>query len=80
MVGDPHRGRRRVGGYPVREENQFLPADFRVGTDPNVSGNIAGEPAAYFRAGLHGGFAAYPDRAEAAPHKGARDKPSPIEG
>lgn len=66
VVKDAHRAGLKVVAYTFREENQFLPADFRVGDDPNTRGDIAGEITAYFRAGLDGIFADYPDSADAA--------------
>lgn len=63
VVEEAHRAGLKVVAYTFREENQFLPADFRVGTDPNAKGNIAAELRAFFAAGLDGFFADYPDSA-----------------
>ena len=52
--------------YTFREENQFLPADFRKGTDPNAKGDIVGELQAFFATGLDGLFADHTDTAVAA--------------
>ena len=49
--------------YTFRDENQFLPADFRVGTDPNAKGDAFGEYEAFFDLGVDGVFADYPDTA-----------------
>ena len=66
LVEDAHAAGLKVVAYTFREENQFLPADFRIGTDPNAKGDIFGELKAYFAAGLDGFFADYPDTADAA--------------
>lgn len=66
VVEDAHRAGLKVVAYTFREENQFLPADFRVGTDPNAKGDIAGELKAFFAAGLDGFFADHPDSAVSA--------------
>ncbi|MEO6472905.1 MAG: glycerophosphodiester phosphodiesterase [Aeromicrobium sp.] len=65
VVKDAHRAGLKVVAYTFRDENQFLPADFRVGTDPNAKGDIAGELKAFFEAGLDGFFADYTDSAVA---------------
>ncbi|WP_332667790.1 glycerophosphodiester phosphodiesterase [Aeromicrobium sp.] len=66
VVQDAHRAGLKVVAYTFRDENQFLPADFRDGTDPNAKGDIFGELNAYFATGLDGIFADYPDSADAA--------------
>ena len=66
LVMDAHRAGLKVVAYTFREENQFLPADFRKGTDPNAKGDIIGELQAFFATGLDGFFADYTDSAVAA--------------
>ncbi|MBC7632167.1 glycerophosphodiester phosphodiesterase [Aeromicrobium sp.] len=66
VVDDAHRAGLKVLAYTFRDENQFLPADFRVGTDPNAKGDIFAELKTFFDAGLDGVFADYPDSADAA--------------
>lgn len=66
VVKDAHSVGLKVVAYTFRDENQFLPADFRTGTDPNAKGDIFGELRAFFEAGLDGVFADYPDSADAA--------------
>lgn len=66
VVKDAHRAGLKVVAYTFRDENQFLPADFRDGTDPNAKGDIFGELNAFLEAGLDGVFADYPDTADAA--------------
>jgi glycerophosphoryl diester phosphodiesterase len=66
LVREAHRAGLKVVAYTFRDENQFLPADFRDGTDPNAKGDIFGELNAFFAAGLDGVFADYTDSADAA--------------
>ena len=66
LVKDAHKVGLKVVAYTFREENQFLPADFRKGTDPNAKGDIFGELKAYFATGLDGFFADYTDSGDAA--------------
>ena len=66
VVRDAHKAGLKVVAYTFRDENQFLPADFRIGTDPNAKGDILGELIAFFEAGLDGVFADYPDSADTA--------------
>jgi glycerophosphoryl diester phosphodiesterase len=66
LVKDAHGAGLKVVAYTFRDENQFLPADFRDGTDPNAKGDIFGELNAFFEAGLDGVFADYTDSADAA--------------
>ncbi len=63
VVKDAHRAGLKVVAYTFRDENQFLPADFRIGTDPNAKGDIQAELKTFFAAGLDGVFADYPDSA-----------------
>ena len=66
VVKDAHGAGLKVVVYTFRDENQFLPADFRDGTDPNAKGDVFGELDAFFAAGVDGVFADYPDSADAA--------------
>lgn len=52
--------------FTFRDENQFLPADFRVGSDPNAKGDAFSEYYAFFNLGIDGLFSDYPDTAIAA--------------
>jgi glycerophosphoryl diester phosphodiesterase len=63
FVRDAHRAGLVVHPYTFRNENQFLPVNFRVGTDPNAYGNAFGEYAAFYAAGVDGLFADNPDTA-----------------
>lgn len=42
--------------YTMRNENSFLPADFRRGTDPNAYGDAFGAFKVYFETGIDGIF------------------------
>lgn len=66
VVKNAHRAGLKVVVYTFRDENQFLPADFRDGTDPNAKGDIFGEMRAFFEAGIDGVFSDYSDTADAA--------------
>lgn len=66
VVKDAHRAGLKVVVYTFRDENQFLAADFRNGTDPNAKGDIFGELHAFFQAGIDAVFSDYPDTADAA--------------
>jgi glycerophosphoryl diester phosphodiesterase len=66
VVKDAHRAGLKVVAYTFRDENQFLPADFRDGTDPNAKGDIFAELETFFRTGLDAVFADYTDSADAA--------------
>jgi glycerophosphoryl diester phosphodiesterase len=66
VVADAHRAGLKVVVYTFRDENQFLPADFRTGDDPTAKGDIFGELQAYFETGIDAVFSDYPDTAVAA--------------
>ncbi|WP_286690970.1 MULTISPECIES: glycerophosphodiester phosphodiesterase [unclassified Aeromicrobium] len=66
LVADAHRAGLKVVVYTIRNENQFLPTDLRLGTDPNAPGDVRTELFRYFDAGVDGVFADYPDSAVAA--------------
>jgi glycerophosphoryl diester phosphodiesterase len=61
LVRDAHRAGVRVVVYTVRDENQFLPTNFRRGTDPNAKGDVRGEVEALLDAGIDGLFCDYAD-------------------
>jgi len=63
VVDDAHAAGLEVVPYTFRDENQFLPADFRVGGDPNAKGDAFGEYEVFFDLGVDGVFADYPDTA-----------------
>lgn len=66
LIRDAHRNDLIVHAWTFRAENQFLPADFRIGADPNARGDIFAEFALYYRLGIDGVFSDHPDTAVAA--------------
>ena len=66
VVRDAHRAGLVVHAWTFRAENQFLPLDLRIGTDPNARGDITAEYEAFLRLGVDGVFADQPDTAVAA--------------
>ncbi|MEU8351133.1 MULTISPECIES: glycerophosphodiester phosphodiesterase [unclassified Streptomyces] len=63
LVRDAHREGLVLHPYTMRNENTFLPADFRRGTDPNAYGDAFGAFRAYFETGIDGIFSDNPDTA-----------------
>ncbi|MFF5335914.1 glycerophosphodiester phosphodiesterase [Streptomyces sp. NPDC013181] len=63
LVRDAHARGLVLHPYTMRNENAFLPADFRRGTDPNAYGDAFGAFAAYFATGIDGVFSDNPDTA-----------------
>ncbi|MFF8832944.1 glycerophosphodiester phosphodiesterase [Streptomyces sp. NPDC015131] len=61
LVRDAHAKGLVVHPYTLRNENSFLPADFRRGTDPAAYGDVFGAYAAYFATGIDGIFTDQPD-------------------
>ncbi|WP_116508794.1 glycerophosphodiester phosphodiesterase [Micromonospora sp. B006] len=66
VIRDAHRQKLVVHAWTFRAENQFLPADFRIGADPNARGDITSEYELFFDLGLDGVFSDHPDTAVAA--------------
>jgi glycerophosphoryl diester phosphodiesterase len=56
LVHDAHAANVKVIPYTFRAENQFLPADYQVGTDPNAYGRAIDEQITYLKAGIDGLF------------------------
>jgi glycerophosphoryl diester phosphodiesterase len=56
VVGDAHRAGLVLHPFTARNENQFLPADFQVGTDPNAYGNPLAAFRTWFATGIDGLF------------------------
>jgi glycerophosphoryl diester phosphodiesterase len=56
LVADAHAAGLTLHPYTFRAENQFLPADLRVGTDGTAYGNAIDEHFAFLRAGVDGVF------------------------
>jgi glycerophosphoryl diester phosphodiesterase len=63
VVTDAHAVRLAVHAWTFRNENAFLPADLRRGTDPNAWGEALREYARFYATGLDGLFADFPDTA-----------------
>ncbi|MEH1012047.1 glycerophosphodiester phosphodiesterase [Micromonospora sp. CPCC 206060] len=66
LIADAHRTGLVVHAWTFRAENQFLPVDHRIGTDPNARGDIIAEYELFLNLGLDGIFADHPDTAVAA--------------
>ncbi|WP_028815394.1 glycerophosphodiester phosphodiesterase [Streptomyces flavidovirens] len=63
LVRDAHAQGLVVHPYTMRNENTFLPADFRRGTDPAAYGDAFGALKLYFEQGIDGIFSDNPDTA-----------------
>ena len=66
LVDDAHRAGLLVHPYTLRNENTFLPADFRSSADPAAYGDAFAEYALFYRLGVDGLFSDHPDTAVAA--------------
>ena len=60
-IPDAHNAGLTVIGWTFRQENSFLPADFRIGTDPAAHGDLQGEIRHFLAAGMDGYFTDNPD-------------------
>ncbi|WP_436529931.1 glycerophosphodiester phosphodiesterase [Actinoplanes sp. HUAS TT8] len=56
LVKDAHKAGLKVIPYTFRAENTFLPAELRVGTDPNGYGKAIDEQITFLRTGIDGLF------------------------
>ncbi|MBC2879446.1 MULTISPECIES: glycerophosphodiester phosphodiesterase [Streptomyces] len=56
LVRDAHAAGLVLHPYTMRNENSFLPADFRRGTDPNAYGDAIGAFKTYYATGIDGIF------------------------
>jgi glycerophosphoryl diester phosphodiesterase len=72
LVADAHGAGLLVHPYTFRNENNFLPLDFRRGTDPALYGNAFAEYALFYSLDVDGLFTDNPDTAVEA----RRDAPS----
>ncbi|HVK27038.1 MAG TPA: glycerophosphodiester phosphodiesterase [Nocardioides sp.] len=66
VVADAHAAGLKVVTWTMRVENQFLPTNHRIGTDPNAKGDLAGEIDAFLDAGIDALFSDNADIAVAA--------------
>jgi len=73
LVDDAHQAGLLVHPYTFRNENTFLPADFRSSPDPAAHGDAAAEYALFFDLGVDGLFSDHPDTAVAARDLSLRD-------
>jgi glycerophosphoryl diester phosphodiesterase len=63
VVKDAHAAGLILHPYTMRNENTFLPADFRRGSDPNAYGDAFGAFKVYFATGIDGIFSDNADTA-----------------
>ncbi|WP_165990113.1 glycerophosphodiester phosphodiesterase, partial [Streptomyces sp. YIM 98790] len=63
LVADAHAAGLLLHPYTARNENRFLPADHRRGTDPNGYGDVFGALRTWFGQGIDGIFTDHPDTA-----------------
>jgi glycerophosphoryl diester phosphodiesterase len=63
LVHDAHRAGLTVHAWRFCDENTFLPADYRLGTDPNVHGDFIAEDRRFFRTGIDVIITDFPDAA-----------------
>ncbi|MGP3926411.1 glycerophosphodiester phosphodiesterase [Streptomyces sp. 8N616] len=63
LVRDAHKAGLILHPYTMRNENQFLPAEFRRGTDPTAYGDAFGAFKVYFETGIDGIFSDNADTA-----------------
>jgi glycerophosphoryl diester phosphodiesterase len=56
LVANAHAAGLKLHPYTFRAENQFLPADYQVTTDPNAYGRAIDEQVTFLRAGIDGLF------------------------
>jgi glycerophosphoryl diester phosphodiesterase len=61
VIRDAHRAGLSVTGWTFRLENQFLPADYRLGADPAAPGDLRREIETYLAAGMDAFFTDNPD-------------------
>jgi glycerophosphoryl diester phosphodiesterase len=61
VIANAHRFGLIVHGWTFRAENQFLPTNFRSGSNPNDFGDMAGEITLFLSAGMDGFFTDHPN-------------------
>ena len=66
VIDHAHTAGLTVHGWTFRRENQFLPLQFRNGTDPSAPGDMVGEVRTFLDAGMDGFFTDNPDLGAAA--------------
>lgn len=63
LVDDAHAAGLRIVVWTIRDENQFMATNFRVGTDPTAKGDVRAEIHAFLATGVDGIFSDFPDTA-----------------
>jgi len=66
VIREAHANHLVVHGWTFRAENTFLPLDFRLGSNPNVLGNLTAEVELFLKAGMDGFFTDHPGIGNAA--------------
>ena len=61
VIADAHAVGLSVTGWTFRQENQFLPADYRLGSDPAGPGDLRAEIETFLAAGMDAFFTDHPD-------------------
>lgn len=61
VVATAHKQRLIVHVWTLRAENNFLPTNLRLGTDPTTLGDMAAEARAFLNAGVDGYFTDHPN-------------------
>ncbi len=61
LVGDAHARGLLVHVWTLRDENQFMARNFRIGNDPYAKGDAVAEAMAFFDAGVDGAFTDHAD-------------------
>lgn len=61
LVADAHKAGLILHPYTMRNENPFLPTNFRKGTDADAYGDVFGAYRTYFATGIDGVFTDNPD-------------------
>jgi glycerophosphoryl diester phosphodiesterase len=59
-ISAAHAANLRVHAWTFRAENEFLPSDLKVGTDPAAHGNLEAEIRRYLERGIDGFFVDFP--------------------
>jgi glycerophosphoryl diester phosphodiesterase len=72
VIEQAHHAGLTVHGFTFRQENFFLPREYRTGGEPNAVGDLAGELLAFLAAGLDGVFV---DQSDVAAHVKAGVQP-----